>query len=146
MLTGISAQLSPDLLHVLASMGHGDELVIADANFPAARLARRLVQTTADSTTRLSKAVLTLLPLDEFVATPLGLMAAARPQDKDTPALTELSGALASYGTIEQIERDAFYERAAQAFAIVATADARPYANVVLRKGVIPLNAPGYVA
>jgi L-fucose mutarotase len=145
MLTGISAQLSPDLLHVLASMGHGDELVIADANFPAVRLARRLVQTTADSTTRLTKAVLTLLPLDEFVAAPLGLMAAARPQDKDMPALTELSAALASYGRIEQVERGAFYERAAQAFAIVATADARPYANVILRKGVLALNAPGYV-
>jgi L-fucose mutarotase len=146
MLTGISAQLSPDLLHVLAGMGHGDELVIADANFPAARLARRLVQTTADSTTRLAKAVLTLLPLDEFVAAPLGLMAAARPQDKDTPALAELSVALAAYGRVEQVERNAFYERAAQAFAIVATADARPYANVILRKGVIALNAPGYVA
>ncbi|QDO99478.1 hypothetical protein FNB15_20370 [Ferrovibrio terrae] len=146
MLTGISAQLSPDLLHVLASMGHGDELVIADANFPAAKLARRLVQTTADSTTRLAKAVLTLLPLDEFVAAPLGLMAAARPQDKDALALAELSAALASYGKIEQVERNAFYERATQAFAIVATADARPYANVILRKGVIALNAPGYVA
>lgn len=146
MLTGISAQLSPDLLHVLASMGHGDELVIADANFPAARLARRLVQTTADSTTRLAKAVLMLLPLDDFVAAPLGLMAAARPQDKDAPALMELSAALAPYGKIEQVERNTFYERAAQAFAIVATADARPYANVILRKGVIALNAPGYAA
>jgi L-fucose mutarotase len=146
MLTGISAQLSPDLLHVLASMGHGDELVIADANFPAARLARRLVQTTADSTTRLAKAVLMLLPLDEFVATPLGLMAAARPQDKDTPALAELSAALAAYGRVEQVERNAFYDRAAQAFAIVVTADARPYANVILRKGVIAPNASGYVA
>lgn len=146
MLTGISAQLSPDLLHVLASMGHGDELVIADANFPAARLARRLVQTTADSTTRLTKAALMLLPLDEFVAMPLGLMAAARPQDKDAPALVELSAALASFGRIEQVERNAFYERAMQAFAIVTTADARPYANVILRKGVIALNAPGYVA
>lgn len=146
MLIGISAQLPPDLLHALASMGHGDELVIADGNFPAARLARRLVQTTAGSTTGLSKAILGVLPLDEFVAAPLGLMAAARPQDKDTLALAELSAALAAYGKIEQVERNAFYERAAQAFAIVATADARPYANVILRKGVIALNAPGYVA
>lgn len=146
MLTGISAQLSPDLLHALASMGHGDEIVIADGNFPAAKLARRLVQTTSDSTARLSKAILTLLPLDEFVTAPLALMQAARPQDQNAPALTELSAALAIYGKVEQIERNAFYERAAQAFAIVATADARPYANVILRKGVIALNAPGYVA
>lgn len=146
MLTGISAQLSPDLLHALASMGHGDELVIADANFPAAKLSRRLVQTTSDSTTRLAKAVLTLLPLDEFVTAPLALMQAARLQDQNAPALADLSAALTGYGKIEQVERNAFYERAAQAFAIVATSDARPYANVILRKGVIAVNAPGYVA
>jgi L-fucose mutarotase len=146
MLIGISAQLPPDLLHALASMGHGDELVIADANFPAAKLARRLVQTTADSTTRLSTAVLGVLPLDEFVAAPLTLMAPARPQDSAAPALADLSAVLASHGKIEQIDRNAFYERAAEAFAIVRTSDARPYANVILRKGVIALNASGYVA
>lgn len=146
MLIGISAQLPPDLLHALASMGHGDELVIADANFPAAKLARRLVQTTADSTTRLSRAVLGVMPLDEFVAAPLALMAPARPQDQSAPALAELAGSLTAHGNIEQVERNAFYDRAAQAFAIVATADARPYANVILRKGVIALNSPGYVA
>lgn len=145
MLIGISAQLPPDLLHALASMGHGDELVIADANFPAAKLARRLVQTTADSTTRLSGAILSLLPLDEFVPAPLALMAPARPQDQAAPALADLSAVLASHGRIEQIDRSAFYDRAAQAFAIVSTADARPYANAILRKGVIAINAPGYV-
>ncbi len=146
MLIGISAQLSPDLLHALASMGHGDELVIADANFPAAKLARRLVQTTSVSTTRLAGAVLSLLPLDEFGAAPLALMQAARPEDQNAPALADLSAALAGFGRIEQIERNAFYERAAQAFAIVSTSDARPYANVILRKGVIALAGPGYVA
>ena len=146
MLIGISAQLPPDLLHALASMGHGDELVIADANFPAAKLARLLVQTTAVSTTRLSKAVLSLLPLDEFVAAPIALMAPARSQDQTAPALADLSVVLASHGEIEQIDRNAFYERAAQAFAVVSTADARPYANVILRKGVIALNATGYVS
>lgn len=146
MLIGISAQLSPELLHALASMGHGDELVIADANFPAAKLARRLVQTTSESTTRLAAAVLTLLPLDEFVVAPLALMQAARPQDQNAPALAELSTALSGFGKVEQIERDAFYERAAKAFAIVATSDARPYANVILRKGVIAQGGPGYAA
>lgn len=146
MLIGISAQLSPDLLHALASMGHGDELVIADANFPAAKLARRLVQTTSESTTRLALAALTLLPLDEFVAAPLALMRVGRSQDQTAPALTELSAALAGFGKVEQIERNAFYDRAAQAFAIVATSDARPYANVILRKGVIAQGGPGYVA
>jgi L-fucose mutarotase len=146
MLIGISAQLSPDLLHALASMGHGDELVIADANFPAAKLARRLVQTTSVSTTRLAGAVLSLLPLDEFGAAPLALMQAARPEDQSASALADLSAALARLGKVEQIERNAFYERAAQAFAIVATSDARPYANVILRKGVVAQDRPGYVA
>lgn len=146
MLIGISAQLSPDLLHALASMGHGDELVIADANFPAAKLARRLVQTTSISTTRLAAAVLSLLPLDEFGAAPLALMQAARPEDQNAPALADISAALASFGKVEQIERNAFYERAARAFAIVATSDARPYANVILRKGVVAQDGSGYVA
>ena len=146
MLIGISAQLPADLLHGLASMGHGDDLVIADANFPAARLARRLVQTTAESTTRLAMAVLTLLPLDEFVPAPLTLMQGERAQDSDAPALTDLTAALASFGKVEQLERNTFYDRAASAFAIVATADARPYANIILRKGVIAVGSPHYVA
>jgi L-fucose mutarotase len=146
MLIGISAQLPADLLHGLASMGHGDDLVIADANFPAARLARRLIQTTAESTTRLTAAVLTLLPLDEFVTAPIALMQAVRPQDSDAAALADLNGLLARFGEIEQIERNAFYERAARAFAVVATADARPYANVILCKGLIAQGSPAYVA
>jgi L-fucose mutarotase len=146
MLIGISAQLPPDLLHALASMGHGDDLVIADANFPAAKLARRLVQTTAESTTKLALAVLRLLPLDDFAPAPMALMQAARPQDRDTAAPIDLADALAGFGGIEQISRDAFYERAARAFAVVATADARSYANISLRKGVIAQGAAGYVA
>jgi L-fucose mutarotase len=145
MLIGISAQLPPDLLYAMASMGHGDELVIADANFPAAKLARRLVQTTSESTTRLAMAVLTLLPIDEFVPAPLALMQAARVQDRNASALADLSAGLSSFGKIEQVERNAFYERAAQAFAIVTTADARPYANLILRKGVVAQDGLGYV-
>jgi L-fucose mutarotase len=146
MLIGISAQLPADLLHGLASMGHGDDVVIADANFPAARLARRLIQTGAESTTRLAAAVLTLLPLDEFVTAPLALMQAVRAQDRDAPALADLTAGLASFGKVEQLERNAFYDRAASAYAIVTTADARPYANIILRKGVIAVGSPNYVA
>lgn len=135
-----------DLLHALASMGHGDELVIADANFPAAKLARRLVQTTAESTTRLTAAVLKLLPLDDFVPTPLTLMQPVRPQDREAPALADLTAGLTEFGKIEQIDRETFYDRAAQAFVVVTTIDARSYANVILRKGVVVPETPGYVA
>lgn len=148
MLIGIPALLHADLLHVLASMGHGDELVLADANFPAARLARRLVSMPGIDTGQAAEAVLKLLPLDDFVAAPLALMQPARPQDKDAPALTELTallGKVAPRRGIEQIGRDAFYARAADAFAIVATGDARPYANLILKKGVIARGMPGHV-
>lgn len=148
MLIGIPALLHADLLHVLASMGHGDELVLADANFPAARLARRLVHMPGIETGRAAETVLKLLPLDDFVAAPLALMQPARPQDKDTPALKDLTGLLSRIApgkAVEQIERDAFYARAANAFAIVATGDARPYANLILKKGVIAQGMPGHV-
>lgn len=149
MLIGISAHLYADLLHAMASMGHGDELVIADANFPAARLARRLLHSAVADTGVLVEAILKLLPLDDFVVAPLTLMAPARPQDEGAPALSSLAATLqkAAPGVgVERIGRQAFYDRAASAFAIVATADARPYANLILKKGVIAQGGNGYVA
>lgn len=149
MLLGIPTVIDADLLHALASMGHGDEIVLADANFPAARLARRLIQATGADVSRLAEAVLKLLPLDEFVAAPLAMMQPARPQDKDTPALKDLGHLLARIvpgARVEQVAREDFYVRAANAFAIVATGDARPYANLILKKGVIAQGQPGHVA
>jgi L-fucose mutarotase len=139
MLIGIPGLLHADLLHVLASMGHGDELVIADGNFPAARLAQRLIRVGEASTTLVAEAVLKLMPLDEFVEAPLALM---RPRDVDraTAATADLLARLgdaAPGAVIEQVDRQAFYERAAAAFAVVATTDLRPYANVLMKKGVV---------
>ncbi|MEX1180884.1 MAG: RbsD/FucU family protein [Cucumibacter sp.] len=146
MLKGIPGVIHAELLHVLASMGHGDELVIADANFPAARDAKRLIRTSGISTSDLAAAILTLVPLDEYVEAPLGLMKPERPQDRNAPALKELRAALAKIAPgvkIEDIPRSEFYPRARNAFAIVATSDMRPYANVLLKMGVIAGRADG---
>ncbi len=146
MLKSIPGVIHPELLHILASMGHGDEIVIADANFPAASVAKRLVRTAGISATELSEAVLELFPLDEYVEAPLGLMATARPEDAGAPALKDLAAMLARAApgvSVASIERFEFYERARNAFAVVATSDARPYANVILTMGVIPGSADG---
>jgi L-fucose mutarotase len=146
MLKNVPGVIHPELLHVLASMGHGDDLVIADANFPAASVAKRLVRSAGISATDLTEAVLQLFPLDEYVDAPLGLMATARPEDAGAPALKDLATMLARAApgvSVASIERFEFYERARNAFAVVATSDARPYANVILTMGVIPGSADG---
>lgn len=139
MLKGISALLSPDLLHVLASMGHGDELVLADANFPAATHARRLVRLPASRAPDVLHAVLGLLPLDDFVPQPAWTMqvvgdAAARPQ-----VVVEFDSVLQAHGCAPSaaLERFAFYQRASAAFAIIATGETRIYGNILLKKGVV---------
>jgi L-fucose mutarotase len=139
MLKGISPLLSPDLLHVLASMGHGDELVLADANFPAATHARRLVRLPGASAPEVLQAVLGVLPLDDFVPQAaltmqvVGDAAARPPVVGEFDAVLQIHGCPASAG----LERFAFYERAAAAFAIVATGETRVYGNILLKKGVV---------
>ncbi len=139
MLKGLSPLLTPDLLFVLASMGHGDELLIADANFPAATHARRLVRLPSLTATDVLDSVLAVLPLDDFVEQPaLSMQVVGDPQA--TPeAVAEFNRQLARHGSTAcgALERFAFYERAAQAFAIVATGERRLYGNILLKKGVV---------
>jgi L-fucose mutarotase len=123
MLQGLHPLLSADLLHVLASMGHGDEVVLVDANFPAASHAKRLVRLPGAAVTDALKAVLSVMPLDSFVGQPAFTMQKVGEEAAVPPAVAD--------------ERFAFYERAAGAFAIVATGEARTYGNVLLRKGVV---------
>ena len=143
MLKNIPSLLTPDALHTLASMGHGDELAIVDANFPAARLARqggaRLVELAGANATAVLQAVLQLLPLDHFereaawtmqvvgnalaVAEPVAEFSAALRQAGEQPAAT--------------LERFDFYRRAQSAFVILRSGEARKYGNILLRKGVI---------
>jgi L-fucose mutarotase len=139
-LKGIDPLLSPELLGILAEMGHGDELAIVDANFPAAAMARRLVRIAAPAT-RVLEAVLTLVPLDDFVDAPLTVMEVVGDPGAIPETVREFHAAgNAAEGRavgLARVERFAFYDRAKAAFAIVATNEARLYGNVLVRKGVI---------
>jgi L-fucose mutarotase len=142
MLKTIDPLLGPELLHALASMGHGDEIAIVDANFPAAGLARRLIRLDGAMAEPVLRAVLTLLPLDSFVGTPLATMAVVgRPQEVPAAvmAFTTLVRAAAGQPALapEALEREDFYARARAAYAVVQTGETRLYANALLRKGVL---------
>ena len=141
MLKLLDPLLGPDLLHALASMGHGDEIAVVDANFPAAALARRLVRLDGVDAPRALAAVLTLLPLDDFVPAPLTTMAVVGEPGTVPPLVREFVAlAQRSEGrdvAAVAVEREAFYERARTAFAIVVTGESRLYGNVLLRKGVL---------
>jgi len=122
-------------------MGHGDEIVLADGNFPAASVAQRLVRCDGHGVPELLEAVLRLFPLDQYVERPVSLMAVV-PGDKTKPtiwkqyrSLIEASGDPIS--DFEFLDRFAFYERARKAYAVVATSEAALYANILLKKGVI---------
>ncbi len=141
MLKGIPSILSPELLKVLMEMGHGDELVIGDGNFPAASMAQRLVRCDGHGVPELLDAITTLFPLDTFVDAPVALMEVV-PGETTVPKIwntyKQIIANRAGMDTkIEFVERFAFYERAKQAYCIVATGEAALYANVILKKGVV---------
>lgn len=139
MLLGISPLLSPDLLHVLASMGHGDEIVLADANFPATTHARRLVTMRGCGVPDLLRALLPLFPLDDFVPQAAFTMQVVGEPDARPIVVQACDAVLAEHGhaPTQGLERFAFYQRAAGAFAIVATGETRIYGNLLLKKGVV---------
>jgi L-fucose mutarotase len=141
MLKGLDPLLSAELLHVLALMGHGDELVIADANFPAAANARRLIAMPGTDVPELARAVLSVFPLDTFVEKPLIRMAVDGDADSIPPVIFDVLAVAVAAGEgpahFAVLERHAFYERARTAFAIVATGERRGYANVIMKKGVV---------
>lgn len=143
MLKNIPKILSPQLLKVLCEMGHGDEIVLADGNFPSESVGKNAVVVRADGLPlpELLDAVLTLLPLDSYVEKPVALMAVT-PGDPCKPDIwEEYKEILQKHGenpqNIEMTERFAFYERARSAYAVVATGEERIYANVLLKKGVV---------
>jgi L-fucose mutarotase len=141
MLKGIPIVISPELLKILMEMGHGDELVIADGNFPAASMAQRLVRADGLSGATMLDAILRLMPLDQYVSAPVALMAVVA-GDTVKPViwdeyLTIITRHEPAFTEFEMVERFAFYERAKKAYAILATSEAAQYANVILKKGVI---------
>jgi L-fucose mutarotase len=141
MLKGISPLLTPDLLKILAEMGHGDELVIGDANFPAQSMGQRCVRMDGLGGVELLNAVLSLLPLDTFVEAPVNLMQVAPgSMDGNPPIWNDFSAVVEKHQPgikIGQIERFAFYDRARKAYACVATSERSLYACIILKKGVL---------
>ncbi len=141
MLKLIPSILSPELLAVLAEMGHGDEIVLADANFPAVSTAQRLVRADGHAVNTILEAVLKLLPLDTFVESPAVVMQIGDKPNESAPICTEfqkhLDHAEGRHVAISSIERFAFYERSKKAFAVVSTGETALYANLILKKGVI---------
>lgn len=147
MLKNIPPLLTPDALHALASMGHGDEVAIVDANFPAARTAgqggARLVQLAGSSAPEALRAVLQILPLDSFEPDAAWSMQVVGDALAVPAPVVEFAAALSAAGERPAVplERFEFYERARAAFLIVQTGEQRKYGNVLLRKGVISSDA-----
>ena len=141
MLKGIDPLLSPELLQVMAAMGHGDVIAIVDANFPAASCARRLLRVEGADAPAVLRAVLSLLPLDSFVPEPAAVMAVVGDPDAEPPPVRDFRAVLARATgkpvAVQVLERSQFYDRARAAFAIVATGERRFYGNILLTKGVI---------
>lgn len=141
MLKGLDPLLNAELLHVLRAMGHGDDLVIVDANFPAASTGRRVVALDGVSATRALEAVLSVMPLDEFVAAPCARMEVVDDPDAVPEICREfqviIDRAEGGRFQLARIERFAFYEQARQAFALVRTGETRLYGNVLLKMGIV---------
>lgn len=141
MLKGVPAILSPELLRILMEMGHGDEICIGDGNFPAAAWAQRLVRLDGHGVPEILDAVLRFFPLDTFVEHPVAVMQTG---DGHRPSVwAQYEAAINKYEAppfahgFELVERFAFYERAKQCYAIVATGETALYANIILKKGVV---------
>lgn len=138
MLIGLDPLLTPELLHALAAMGHGDRLVLVDANYPATR-GQRLVRMPGADTPRVLRAILSLLPCDTFVDDPAAVMQVVGAPDEIPPVVAEMNALLAGHGwpAAVGIERHAFYGAAETAWTIVQTGERRFYGNIMLTKGVI---------
>ena len=137
MLKGISPAISPELLKILAEMGHGDEIVISDAHFPGHTFNSRVIRADGIGADRLLAGIIPLFELDSY-ATAVVMMAAV-PGDTLDPSVEERYRAALGYSReIERVERFAFYERARKAYAVVVSGETAKYGNIILKKGVTP--------
>ncbi len=137
MLKGIPKILSGDLLKILCDMGHGDEIVIADANFPAETCAKRLIRLPGVSGPEAAKALLEVIPLDTYSdnAYIMDMTGGDKASGMKDPAIWAEYDALCR--GVSRIERFAFYERAKKAYAVIQTGEERIYGNLILVKGVV---------
>lgn len=141
MLKTIPAVISPELMFMLMKMGHGDEIVLADGNFPADSHAQRIVRADGHGVVELLNAILQFFPLDTFVPFPAFVMKPVGPAE-DLPVIwSEFEQTIKQHDPneikLQQVERFAFYEHAKNAYAIVATGETALYANLILKKGVV---------
>lgn len=140
MLKGISALISPELLKVLSEMGHGDEIVLADAHFPGHSIGQRVIRLDGVKMPELLEGILALIPLDQYDPTHFILMEKV-PGDPVEPVIwKEYERALARCEPdtkLAWLERFAYYERAKRAYCVVVTGETAQYANIILKKGVV---------
>lgn len=141
MLRNIDPLLSPELLYVLRAMGHGDSIVLADANFPAEALGPKCIRADGIDASTLLNAILSVMPVDTFVDYPFTCMQVVDNAEEVPEAVADFQRIIHDVAdtprTIQSIERFAFYERAKSAFAVVQTGERRLYGNIILTKGVI---------
>ena len=141
MLRGIDPIIGPDLIQILRAMGHGDEIAIVDANFPAVAMAKRLVRLDGHDAVRVADAILSLMPLDRFAPDETAIRMEVVGDPEAEPPVCALFQEVVDHRDpgyrIARLERFAFYERAKTAFAIVATGERRLYGNLILKMGVI---------
>jgi L-fucose mutarotase len=141
MLKGIPSILSPDLIKILLEMGHGDEIVLGDGNFPAASIAKRLIRCDGHRISELLDAILKLFPLDYASNYKVTLMAVT-PGNSYEPIIWEEYFSIVkkyekNFTEFEFVPRFDFYENAKRAYAVVATGEKARFANIILRKGII---------
>ena len=141
MLKNVSPLISPELLKILAEMGHGDEIVIADGNFPSHSVNGRVVRADGHGGVEMLDAILNLFPLDTYAEKNVMLMQVVPGDTVETPIWDEYQATMEKYEKdnirTDYIERFAFYDRAKTAYAVVATGEKALYANIILKKGVI---------
>jgi L-fucose mutarotase len=140
MLKNIDPILTPDLLRVLRAMGHGDEIAIVDANYPSSSAGPQIVRLDGLDTTRVLDAVLSVMPLDEFVPEAAFYMQVVGDPTRIEPTTKDFASVIAKHESktkLGSIERFAFYDRVKGAFAIVVTGERRLYGNILLKKGIV---------
>ena len=144
MLKGISPLISPELLEVLARMGHGDEIILADAHFPGETFNGRVLRSDGLRIPDLLEGILPLFELDSYVPAPLVMMAAVEGDELDPKVEEEYLAAIhksnPDVAPIERIGRFDFYDRAERVFAVVMTGETAKYGNILLKKGVTPIS------
>ena len=143
MLIGISPLIGPELLSVLYCMGHGDEIVLADAHFPGESYGQRVLRADGLRVADLLEAILPLFALDTYLDSPVMMMATVEGDELDPAVEASYRRVIDKHWPdtppIKRIERFAFYERTRQAFAVLMTGETAKYGNIILKKGVTPV-------